>query len=199
MPGRDLEIPEAPVDSLVRIAQARFETQDFLADDREAEMPGLDDPGVDRSHGDLVDAVALDPHEGVVVGRVLAARVRVEIAAQRELVRTPRAVAQPLPPVTGALGGDAEQVVQRALHAQRTREYLGDGRIRRRGGRYRKLEDDEAAADRVRRVYREGRVAIAVVRAPKRHDPSRAFTHHARRARPLRSIDPRKGYRRRAG
>ncbi len=54
---------EALLDALVRVAQALLEAQHLLADDREAEMSGLDDAGVHRPDRDLVHAVAFDADE----------------------------------------------------------------------------------------------------------------------------------------
>ena len=47
-------------------------------------MARLDDAGVDGPDRDLVHAVALDAHEGVVGERVGGKRSRIEVAAQRE-------------------------------------------------------------------------------------------------------------------
>ena len=54
----------------MHVAQALLEPKHLFADDLEAEMARLDDPGVHRTDGNLVDAVALDAHERIrVVGR----------------------------------------------------------------------------------------------------------------------------------
>ena len=42
------------------VEEPRVECEDPVADDVEAEVPGLDHAGVDRPDGDLVDAVAAD-------------------------------------------------------------------------------------------------------------------------------------------
>src|SRR5262249_13359969 len=49
--------------ALVDEAESRLEVHDRLALDAEAEVTGLDDPGVDRPHGDLEDALAFDAPE----------------------------------------------------------------------------------------------------------------------------------------
>jgi hypothetical protein len=53
-------------DSLVRVAEPLFQAQHLLADDRKAEVPRLDDPGMNRADRDLMDAVAADANERVV-------------------------------------------------------------------------------------------------------------------------------------
>jgi len=57
---------EELLDALVDEPQARLHAQDRLADHPEAEVPRLDQPGVDRADGDLVDTGALDRDEGVL-------------------------------------------------------------------------------------------------------------------------------------
>ena len=72
----DRQLGEAPLDALVHVAEPLLEPEHFLADDREAEVAGLDDAGVHRPDRDLVHAVAVDAHERVVVdcnGRLAAA------------------------------------------------------------------------------------------------------------------------------
>jgi hypothetical protein len=58
-------LDEAAVDALVLPPQALFEAQHAFAHDREAEMSGADDAGVDRADGDFVYPVAFDADEGV--------------------------------------------------------------------------------------------------------------------------------------
>ena len=50
-------------DALVHIAEPLFEPRHRLAIGGEAEMPGLDDAGMDRADRDLVQALALDRQE----------------------------------------------------------------------------------------------------------------------------------------
>ncbi len=45
------------------VAERDLEVEDVLAVALEAEVPRLDDAGVDRADGDLVDLVALDAEE----------------------------------------------------------------------------------------------------------------------------------------
>ena len=57
------------LEAAVLVEEARVHREDPLADDVEAEVPGLDHAGVDRADRDLVDAVAADrghPLRGVV-------------------------------------------------------------------------------------------------------------------------------------
>ena len=58
-----------PLEPAVLVEQPWVHCEDALADDVKAEVPGLDDPGVDRADSDLVDAVAGDrchPQLGVL-------------------------------------------------------------------------------------------------------------------------------------
>ena len=78
-------------------------------------MPRLDDPGVHRSDGDFVHAVAGDAHEGIVFLARLPLRRRGEVSPQRKLIDRPRCLPRPWARVVGvALGAD--QVERRALH-----------------------------------------------------------------------------------
>src|SRR5581483_1805728 len=51
-----------PLEAAVLVEQARVEVEDPVADDVEAEMPGFDHAGVDRSDRDLVGVMAVDGH-----------------------------------------------------------------------------------------------------------------------------------------
>jgi hypothetical protein len=51
---------ETLFDALVHAAQALLEPEHLLADDLEAEVAGLDDARVHRTHRNFVDAVAFD-------------------------------------------------------------------------------------------------------------------------------------------
>ncbi len=181
----DAEILEVLVGALVGIAEALLKPQHLLTHDREAEMPRLDDARVDRADGDLVHALAINAHEGVVLGRVFARGGGVEVAPQRKFGRAPAAVAQPRAAVGSAFGGDAQQVEQRALHAPRRGKVTGDVRIARDALGDRQLEHDKAFLHRVCRRYREAFAAIAIVGAPERHDPSVRFARGSRRGDPV--------------
>ncbi len=106
---------EALFDPLVHVPEALLEAQHLFADDLEAEMSRLDDAGVHRPDGDLVNAVAFDADECVVLLARLPLRRRGEIAAQRELVDRPRGHPRPRALVVG-VGRDADEVECRALH-----------------------------------------------------------------------------------
>ena len=61
-----LQLGHALLDPLVGVAQALFQSQHLLTDDGKPKVPRLNDAGVHRPHWNLVYAVALHPHEGVV-------------------------------------------------------------------------------------------------------------------------------------
>ena len=54
---------ERPLDAAVLVAERDLEVEDLLAVALEAEVPRLDDAGVDRADRDLVDLLALDAVE----------------------------------------------------------------------------------------------------------------------------------------
>ena len=87
---------EAPLDTLVYVAETLLESQHLFADDREAEVAGLDDARMHRPDRHFVHAVAFDAHEMVVVhgGRRFGDR-RVALRRQRMKLRGPRGVTQP--------------------------------------------------------------------------------------------------------
>jgi hypothetical protein len=53
----------------VLVAQGYLQVKDRLPGALEAEVAGLDDPGVHRTHGDLVHLLALDPEKLCVAAR----------------------------------------------------------------------------------------------------------------------------------
>src|SRR5690606_16089990 len=61
-------------DAFVDEPQPGLEVEDCLADHRKAEMPGLDEPGVHRTNGNLVDARSLDRTERIRAVGVAEAR-----------------------------------------------------------------------------------------------------------------------------
>ena len=73
------------LDALVHIAEPLLEPHHRLAVGGEAEMPGLDDAGMDRADRDLVQILALDGQEGVRVGfdRALARACRAAASRPR--------------------------------------------------------------------------------------------------------------------
>src|SRR6185437_2231091 len=112
---------EALLDALVRITEALLEAQHLLADDLEAEVAGLDDAGVYRPHRNLVDTLAFDPDERVVLFAGLPARIGLEVAPQRKAVDRPAREPQPRALVVG-LGADPDEIVGRTLHPGRCGE-----------------------------------------------------------------------------
>ncbi len=62
---RELGAGHQALDALVDVAQPFLQAHHRLAVGGEAEMPGLDDAGMDRTDRDLVQALALDRQEGI--------------------------------------------------------------------------------------------------------------------------------------
>src|SRR4029450_5423315 len=119
---------EALLDALVHVAEALLEPQHLFADDRKAEVPRLDDAGVDRTHPDLVHALTADTgewrsaapadrDEWIPLPLALERTAAVALPSQWVKVRRPRAMAQPRPRVQRAVRSHAEQVEDSALHA----------------------------------------------------------------------------------
>ena len=139
VPSSGAQLGEALLDSLVRVAEPLLEPQHLLADDREAEMPGLDDAGVHRADRDLVDAVAGDANEGIVDRRSRRRRRGVGTLVSRAESDLParcrgraRAACRAAP-----IGDDPEQVGRGALHPLGAREVRRQVGIRRRIDRQR--------------------------------------------------------------
>ena len=124
---RHVVADEQLLDALVLVAEALLEAQHPLADHREAEMARLDDAGMDGADRDLVGALAADLDEVVVARRIGKSDAHAPhgVVAQRKPVRRPGAMAQP-GPLVAALGGNADQVARRALHAVGGREDAGE-------------------------------------------------------------------------
>jgi hypothetical protein len=131
-----------------------------------AEVARLDGAGVDRAHRNFVDAVAFHADEGIGVGVVAGGPAGVEILAQRERVRRPGAVAQPLALVHRALGADAEQVEGGALHAVGLGEDAREVRIGGPLGVQIAGRPDQAHAAQEGGVQGEAPAQMPVVRAP---------------------------------
>src|SRR5262249_33178257 len=66
---------EALLDTFVHITEALLQLQHLLAHHREAEMAWLDDPRVHRPNRNLMDTIALDPHEMVAISDGLGGRL----------------------------------------------------------------------------------------------------------------------------
>ncbi|MBK9518716.1 MAG: hypothetical protein IPO09_15480 [Anaeromyxobacter sp.] len=62
---------QEPLGAAVLVAQVDLQVVHRLAEAGEAEVPGLDDAGVDEAHVDLVDLLALDAIERIGVHRRL--------------------------------------------------------------------------------------------------------------------------------
>ena len=118
------QLRHAMLDALVRVAQALLQTQHFLPHHREAEMAGLDDAGMHRAHGNLMDAVAVHMHKRVIdeLGR-RQQRQLARVLLQREMVWRPGAVVEPGPRVLGAQRMHARQVGGSPLHAHGSRKH----------------------------------------------------------------------------
>src|SRR4029450_3567993 len=90
---------EALLDALVHVAEALLEPQHLFADDRKAEVPRLDDAGVDRTHRDLVHAVTADRDEWIALPLALERTAAVALPPHWGKSARPRAMA-PAPPRT---------------------------------------------------------------------------------------------------
>ncbi len=112
---------ETLLDALVHVAEPLLEPQHLFADHLEAEMPRLDDAGVNGAHRYLVHAVAADAYERVILFPGLPLRRRFEIAAQREHVDRPCGLPQPGPLIV-RVALQAQKVEHRALHPVRRRK-----------------------------------------------------------------------------
>src|ERR1035437_4320263 len=128
----------------VRVAQALFQAQDFLAHDGEAEMPRFDGAGVHRAYRYFVYAFAFDLDERIAVVRRREARADVEFLAQRKYAAGPGAVAHPLAVIRAVLGVYADKVVGGALHSVRARIDIGDAGIARVLARERQRQPQQA-------------------------------------------------------
>src|SRR5262249_3553557 len=84
---------------LVHEAQSRLEIDDRFALDGETKVAGFDDPGVDRTDGDLEEAVAFDAAEGKRLSRVGEVPTDRHVAAGGEITSGPEPAAAPAPPL----------------------------------------------------------------------------------------------------
>ena len=187
MPLGERQVAEAALDALVRVAEALFEAQHLLADDREAEVARLDHAGVHRPDGDLVHAVAGDAHERVVVDRGDRA-LRFAVAAQREKSGRPAVVPQPGPQIA-VLRTQTQQIVQRALHAQRGRIDPGNARDAGRSGGDRELGDAQPLGVEIGGQHLGRRRVAPLLAAPQREQARAVAVHRARHVLPLPGLD----------
>ena len=121
---RSADFPSAELlDATMGVEQARFEVQHHLADGREAEVPRLDDAGVDRPDRDLDDAVAVQAVERLHRRRdARRRRGRIEVLAQRVDASRPLLVQDQAARVRVPLGFQAQQVAHLALVPVRGRQ-----------------------------------------------------------------------------
>src|SRR5262245_42652934 len=103
--------------ALVNEPEAGLEVHDGLAFAAEAELSGLDDPRMDRSDGDLEDALALDPSKRERFAGVGEVRARHRVAAQWVIARRPVLVEGESPEIGVSQRHEAEQIVNLALEA----------------------------------------------------------------------------------
>ena len=131
-PGRVLSLEES-LDALVDEPQAGLHPQDGLPHHPEAEVPRLDEAGVHRADGDLVDAGALDRDEGERA-RVVDHRWRgAGVVAHRVPALRPVLVQDQAPRLGVAHGHDAEEVGELALEAAGRKRQRRPGRAPRAG------------------------------------------------------------------
>ena len=164
----DRQFGEASLDALVHVAQALLEPQDLLAHHGEAEVTRFDDAGMHRADGNFMDAIALDPHERVIVDRSLRRRWH-RIGGQRERVPGPGRMAQPRPCVM-TCRTQAAEIEHRSLHAAGRREHVLDA-----GAVAGVIRDCKADQEYTRWCNGHGmdRVALpASIRTPEREQPS---------------------------
>src|SRR6185437_2462320 len=114
--------PHERLDAFVRVAEPGFEPDNGLAIRVEAEMPRLDNAGVNRADRDLVQAFAF--------GRQKCVRLRLHVRRLRakRMARTPLPVIQPRPRIRRVLGLKPEEIADRALQTDRGRMLLRDGK-----------------------------------------------------------------------
>ena len=113
--GVDVLAFEEPFDALVDEPQSRLHLQDRLAHDREAEVSRLDEAGMHRANGDLVDAGTLDLDERVGAGVVHHGGRRSGIVPHRVPALGPVLMQDEAPQDGVTDGHDAEQIVDLAL------------------------------------------------------------------------------------
>src|SRR5262249_8848076 len=114
--------------ALVDEAEAGLEIYDRRALDAEAEVARLDDPRVHGAHGDLEDALAVDPLERKRLARVDEVRPRYDVAAQRVVPLRPVLMEGETPEIRVTLRDQAEQVVDLALETAGRERARGEGR-----------------------------------------------------------------------
>ena len=176
-------------DALVHVAQAFLQVEDGLADRLEAEMPRLDDAGMDRPHGDLVHPFAPGCQEGVVlVRRCLGWGLAGggEVLAQGIVAVTPGAMAGPAPGIGVVEEHHPEQVLAVTFRPVRRGE---PGTVRaqdRRGPRHPGTHHQVITAVLEGHLDAQGRCFLAAfVRTPERHPAAAEVPRHRGDAAPV--------------
>jgi hypothetical protein len=116
-------------DTFVLVAEVLFQPKYALTHHRKAEVPRLDDPGMHRTDGNLMYAIAFHHDERVVLRRCGKSFKPGVLAPQRKIVLRPGAMAQPRALVGRPLRNQADQVTTGALHPSRRRKNPGNFRI----------------------------------------------------------------------
>ncbi|MEI2732366.1 MAG: hypothetical protein V9G08_10275 [Dermatophilaceae bacterium] len=106
-------------DPAVDEPQPGLHPQDGLADDGEAEVPGLDEAGMHRSHRDLVHPVAADLEEGKRAGVRVEHRVLGRVVTHRVVAGGPMAVPDESLGQVVSDRGDAVEVAHLAFETAR--------------------------------------------------------------------------------
>ena len=109
----------------MHVTQPLLESDDRLAARVEAEVAGLDNPGMDRAHRNLMQARTLGLEERVGVRRAV-----VRLCPPERMPQTPSAVIEPAPVVGRSDRDKAEQIAGRPLEPARRRMKRRHGRKR---------------------------------------------------------------------
>src|SRR6266536_96165 len=112
-----------PLDSLVRVTESRLETHDRFAVRGEPEMARLDDPRMDRTYRDLMQARPDCREEGITAGDFFRLGWRARAFAM------PRSVIEPRARVGKSLRLQSPEVANRPFQAQRGWMRFSDRRI----------------------------------------------------------------------
>ena len=169
---------EALLDAFVLVAEPFLEPQHAFADDRKAEVTGLDGARVHRSDRDFVHAVAFDRDEPVRIRLRRPACAGGDVPAQREDILRPGAVAQPGTRVRGsAIARErprAAQVEDRPLHTVRAGETFRQVREARVVLRYAQLEAYQPFERDQQGTHAQACRAIGIVARPQCGQPAAA-------------------------
>src|SRR6266849_3904678 len=159
---------ETSCHSFMRVTETFFEAQYLLAHHAKAKVPRFNRTCMDRANRDLVHAIAGHGDEWVRSGNEGKFLLLVHIFPQREYLLWPASMSQPTALVSW-VGSDTEQIIDRALHAPRSRKQTPKIRIRQ-VGRFRGMfYDQHFIGCKISGVHMEATVAAAIVRSPQRH------------------------------